>query len=659
MNDATFLGGITNSSTGTISSVADYGIRISNVAVFGSSSAGGGITNAGLISSPFAIDIVVHSVTTFVGDITNSGTISGGGVVITAVSTFAAGIVNSGLIAAAGGWGIKVTGSGTVGLNSAGGGIVNSGTIIGTYGILVGNVTALQGGITNTQKITGAIDSILISSTGSVSGAIVNSAGATISGENFGIDIAINSVANFSSTSAGGGITNAGTISGATGIKISGNVVFAAGTAIVNTGNITGTGGTAITAAADASSVVIDQNAGKITGNVLLSSHADVMTIAGGTVVGNITGAGSSDTLNFSLASSATYTDSNNFTGLNQVNITSGTVLLDGTDSATNIDVLSGATLGGTGTLNPDLTIHGGGTFAPGVPGTFMQVTGSLTLQSAAIYMITINGANTSGANVTGTAAIQTGALAEGNPASSNAIIGNTYTIMTATTVTGVFADPKFFFGRYEGVLSYGSDDVLLTVENGALTPLLPPNPPQNVLNVANAIDNAIQSGVNPPANFTNLFNYTPAQLENALAALEGQPATGVQTSAFQLMTDFMNLLSDPSSGGGGSPTGGATGFAPEQEASLPSDIAEAYAAIRCCAAAWPGRTTGSQVLRSAPCSRRCRDRTSPSTAPRRRPTPRSPAPAPSCTSPPTGRRSPNSTASSPRPRRLMPAQER
>ena len=65
-----------------------------------------------------------------------------------------------------------------------------------------------------------------------------------------------------------------------------------------------------------------------------------------------------------------------------------------------------GATLGGTGTLDPNLTIHPGGTFAPGVPGTFMQVTGSLTLQSAAFYMVTINGANVSGANVTGTATI-------------------------------------------------------------------------------------------------------------------------------------------------------------------------------------------------------------------------------------------------------------
>jgi uncharacterized protein with beta-barrel porin domain len=109
----------------------------------------------------------------------------------------------------------------------------------------------------------------------------------------------------------------------------------------------------------------------------------------------------------------------------------------------------------------------------------------------------------------------------------------------------------------------------------------VPASAPATVQNVANAIDQYVLNGGTPPPGFQNLYNYTPAQIENALTQLEGQPATGAQTSAFQLMTDFMNLLSDPSSGGGGSPAGGgAPGFAPEQEASLPSDVAEAYASI-------------------------------------------------------------------------------
>ena len=92
--------------------------------------------------------------------------------------------------------------------------------------------------------------------------------------------------------------------------------------------------------------------------------------------------------------------------------------------------MFSGATLGGTGTLDPILTIHGGGTFAPGAPGTFMPVIGSLTLQSASIYMVTINGANASGAAVSGapgTATIESGALAKAS-ASSTPIVGTKYT---------------------------------------------------------------------------------------------------------------------------------------------------------------------------------------------------------------------------------------
>ena len=477
--------------------------------------------------------IRVNGTTSFAGNISNSGTVSGpvGAVVITSVSTFSGGIDNTGLLAAGSGGfdGIKVTNVGMFGTTGAGGGIVNSGTITGSNGIVAGFVTTLVGGITNAQKIVANTDGIYVTNTVTFAGGIVNSAGGSITAGSVGI--ALNSDTNFGTTSAGGGITNAGTISAAhTGIAITGNVGFATGTVLSNSGTIIGAV-TAIGLGGDNAPLTIDQTGGLISGNVVLSTHADdIFNISGGTVVGNIVGSGAFDTLNFSLGAGTTYTDSNTFTTINQVNINSGTVLLDGTDSATNIDVFSGATLGGTGTLDPDLTIHGGGTFAPGVPGTFMTVTGSLTLQSAAIYMVTITGANSSGALVNGapgTATIDAGALVHVNSASTP-VVGTKYTILTATSgVSGQFNNgvDDFFFGRYEGILSYRPNDVFVTVQNGALVPLLPPNPPQNVLNVANAIDTAIQSGVTPPPGFQNLFNYTPAQLQNALAQLEGQPA--------------------------------------------------------------------------------------------------------------------------------------
>ena len=580
---STFAGGIGNSGLIVGGLGAWDAIKVTNVGVFGTTGVGGGITNAGLISSPHATAILINNVTTFLGNITNSGTILGthGGVIINAVSTFAASISNTGLIAAgAGGYdAIKVTGVGTFGVNSAGGGIVNSGTLTGSNGIYVGNVTTFQGGITNTQKITAGSDGIFIGSTGTVSGAIVNSAGATISGALVGI--ALNSVANLGTTSAAGGISNAGTITGATGIKITGNVVFVGSAAIVNTGNITGTGGTAITAATEASAVVIDQNGGTITGNVLLSSHADVMTIAGGTVVGNIVGAGTTNTLNFALGSGVIYTDSNTFTTINQVDINSGTVLLNNIRHGDQYRCVLRRDTGRHRHARSDFD-HSRRRHVRA--GRARHLHAGHRQPDAAIGL-DLHGhdqrrqCERRGGIRRSRHGDDRKRRASQGQRQRTPIVGTKYTILTATgDVTGTFADPAFFFGRYEGVLSYDLNDVYLTVENGSLLSLLPPGAPINVINVANGIDTAIQNGVTPPPGFANLFNYTPQQLENALAQLQGQPATDASKGAFQLMTEFLDLLIDPSGGGGGGGTGngGASGFAPTIRAGLPSDIAQA-----------------------------------------------------------------------------------
>jgi uncharacterized protein with beta-barrel porin domain len=61
---------------------------------------------------------------------------------------------------------------------------------------------------------------------------------------------------------------------------------------------------------------------------------------------------------------------------------------------------------------------------------------------------------------------------------------------------------------------------------------------------------------------------------------VSGEAATDADKGAFQLMNDFLNLMLDPTAGGGGNVSGGANGFAPEQDATLPPDIAEAYAGV-------------------------------------------------------------------------------
>ena len=116
---------------------------------------------------------------------------------------------------------------------------------------------------------------------------------------------------------------------------------------------------------------------------------------------------GSSNTVNFNLGSGTfTYDTAYGFSGVNQVNINSGTVVLNGTNSATNVDVYGG-TLAGTGSIAPAMmTIHTGGTFAPGTPGvagTSMAINGNLAFQPGAMYLVNISPTAASRANVTAT----------------------------------------------------------------------------------------------------------------------------------------------------------------------------------------------------------------------------------------------------------------
>ena len=125
-------------------------------------------------------------------------------------------------------------------------------------------------------------------------------------------------------------------------------------------------------------------------------------------------------------------------------------------------------------------------------------------------------------------------------------------------------------------------DDVsLLLLSASALSPLLPPGAPANAVNVAAAIDST--SGALPTGfENVNLFNLSGPSLVNALEQLDGENATGAERGAFDLMNEFLGLMLDPFVyGRGGFATGGQPlGFAPDQQTSLPPDIALAYAGV-------------------------------------------------------------------------------
>ena len=294
------------------------------------------------------------------------------------------------------------------------------------------------------------------------------------------------------------------------------------------------------------------------------------------TVSGVIANGASAGTLNMNGAGTLVLTAANTYTG--PTNVNSGTLDVAGSIASSSLTtVASGAALTGTGTIG---NLQVGGTFQPGngTPGTTTAIAGNLAFQSGAIYLVQVNPSTASIANVTGTASLNGtvfASFAAGN------YVTKKYDILHSaglggTTFSGVTSNLS---GNFDTTLTYSSTDVFLnlTAGLGAGTALN-----VNEQNVASAIDHFFNSGGTLPAGFVNLFNLTGSNLANALTQLDGEDATGAEHGAFELTNEFLGLMLDPFVYGRGGPASGGAplGFAPDQQASLPPDIALAYAGV-------------------------------------------------------------------------------
>jgi uncharacterized protein with beta-barrel porin domain len=610
-----FSGGI---SSGSITAAADSGIAVTSVSTFA-----GGITSTGAIQAgKNGIFVNPNTVSVFTGDIVNQGTITPGagfaGIAITGTSgpvlTLTGNITNNGTIKASGaGAAIELATPGVFN-----GGIVNNGTLsaAGGFGAVIIAATphfgtSSLGFVNNASGIisyNGTLAAVFLNIVNTFQGGITNAG--IISAPNAAA-ILLDTVTTFS-----GGLTNTGTISGKTGI-----VAEAASTwsgAIVNNGNITGTGGTAISLFGLPNAVTIDQQGGSITGAIKLSTHGDTLNISGGAIAGNIVGQNAGDTINFNLGSGTfTYAAPFGFSAINQVNVNSGTVILDGTNQTTNTTVaggtlevgdaanpaatlvtntvaVNGGTLAGTGTIDPVgtiVTINSGATLAPGPLGSIGTLTigGSLTINAGSFYDVSVNDTAASKTLVTsapGTATINGGTVVVTPQYTTlGAHGGTTFAILTATggrsgTFAGLTVNSTTFTGSFS--LSYDADDAYLNVGKGFVLLPVGSGGSGNGQNVANGINNAILAGNTVPNNFNRLLGLSNAAYLNALNQLDGEDATGAERGAFDLMNEFLGLMLDPFvDGRAGSPTGsGALGFAPDQQANLPSDLALAYAGL-------------------------------------------------------------------------------
>jgi uncharacterized protein with beta-barrel porin domain len=651
ISSPTFTGGIMNS--GTVSSGGDgilVGVAGTNLTA-DIRTFSGGITNTGRISAggngiavggfldAFMANPLI-SISTFSGGISNSGKISAfndgivvggvanGGSTGTAsikISNFSGGISNSGTISAGfgfhfgisadqidgiavGGFGHGATHAVSVAISTFSGGIANSGVISAAReGIFVGGVldggpafvtiSNFSGGITNAGTISAGHNGVFVGGTAPNSSATIStfSGGITNSGIISANDkgIFVGGVGTVEVSVFSGGITNSagGTINAKTGIVVDAHALNFSG-AIANSGTIIGSGGTAIDVSGVHNVITIDQTGGSISGAINLSANADVLNISGGTINGNIVGQGLSDAINFVLGA-GTFTYGSNFSGINQVNINSGTVVLNGANTTTKVDVIGG-TLAGTGSLGSLLdptavTIHSGGALAPGTPGGFgtLSIVGGLAFTSGSFYGVQIaHGTSTSSKTaVTGTASLGGNGTVVVTPQQFGHY-ATTYQILTTTAgLTGTFAGVTVN-GNFVGTatLDYTTNpgNVDLNVSGNVLLATAA-DANINQQTVLNGLNNGILNGsLNAPlaTGFANLGNLSGPVLLNALTQLSGEASTGAERGAFQLTTQFLDLLLDPFAGGRGGVGGGATGFAPETQASLPPDVALAYASV-------------------------------------------------------------------------------
>jgi uncharacterized protein with beta-barrel porin domain len=339
---------------------------------------------------------------------------------------------------------------------------------------------------------------------------------------------------------------------------------FGSGTITLNGGGLQWATGTTTDissrlAAFGSNGATLDTNGNSVTLATALSS-----TGGGGLTVADSAGGGV-----------LTLTKLNTYTGA--TTITGGILNVTGSIASSSLTTVnSGGTLAGTGTVGA--VAMSGGIFAPGsgVAGTTMSVSGNLGFTSGGTYLVNLTPTNTSSATVTGTATLTGGNVQTAFAAGT--YLAHSYTILTAGGLVGTFsgvsgAAPA---GFNESLSYVGNNvDLNLTAQLGALgTGGLN----GNQQNVANSLNNFFNNGGALPPGFLSVFGLSGPALANALSQLSGEAATGAQQGAFQLMTEFLGLMTDPFVDGRGG-SGGASGFAAEDEP-LPPELASAYAAV-------------------------------------------------------------------------------
>lgn len=205
----------------------------------------------------------------------------------------------------------------------------------------------------------------------------------------------------------------------------------------------------------NASTVVFGDGDGEIVFNHTGSSYVFTSDVEG------------TGTLSFLSGLTKLTGDYSAFTG--DLSIEGGLVSVNTSTLTAVANVLSGATLGGSGTLG-NVYVDGGGTVAPGNSIGTLTVA-NITFASGSTYSVEIDDAGRSDLlHATGTATISSGASVyfgpeNGTDDGSTYSIGTVYTILTADGgVSGTFGSISDGFVFLDGTLVYDANNIYLTL---------------------------------------------------------------------------------------------------------------------------------------------------------------------------------------------------
>jgi autotransporter-associated beta strand protein len=350
---------------------------------------------------------------------------------------------------------------------------------------------------------------------------------------------------------------------------IGGSLVQTAGAETLSGAN-TYTGGTAL----NGGTLIVGNNSALGTGTLSMAAGTTLSFLSGGnfTIPNKITVSGDP---NFSPPAGTTQTISGviaNGASSGTLNMNgAGTLVLTATETYTGPTVVNSGTLDVTGSIASSSSV----TIAKGATLTGTGMLGNLAFQSGAIYVVQVSPSSATSVSTSGTAKL-TGAVVNAQFASGS-YASKQYTILTAAggfggTMFSGLTNTNLPAGAVDS-LSYSADDVYLNLKPG-FTQYTGLN--TNQQNLANALTNYFNStGGIPPA----FFGLNPG----GLSQIDGEAATGAERGALELTTEFLGVMLDPFVAGrlGGFGGGGqAIGFAPEEAASLPPEIALAYAGV-------------------------------------------------------------------------------